>query len=172
MKLPRSVIPVGFTYTPEIVYPDGRIETGPPVCNLIPQDGIDFLMGMVRATTSPIANWYLFLYEGNYVPAADADSSILQTTIQESLAYDEATRPLWNNDYDGIGVADNAANRAIFTFNATKTIYGAGICSVAAKGSASGLLLSVARFSSPKITEPGAEFRLTGGLTLIPTNVL
>lgn len=166
-------LPLGFVYSGEIVYPDGRVEQVPLTHNLIPQTGIDYFVGSsLRGTKTPISSWYLFLFENNYVPDGTETSAVLQSAIGETQAYDEATRPAWTHAYDGTSVVDNLASRGVFTFNADKTIYGAGIVSVSGKGGNSGQLLSVARFPSPRQPSAGAEFRLAAGITIIPATVI
>jgi hypothetical protein len=161
-----------FEYTPEIVYPDGRIDVGETVRNIIPQAGVDHVVGLIKGDVAPIANWYVGVFQGNYTPTSGTTSGDLQTSAQESQAYEEATRPLWQNAYDGVGVIDNIANRAVFTFNAARTIYGAFIVSNSVKGGNTGLLLSIARFASPRSVDVGAQLRVAAGLTLVPTNLI
>lgn len=163
---------IAFEYTPEIVLPDGRVLVGETVRNIIPQVGIDHIAGMIRGQTATISNWYVGVFQGNFTPTSATTSADLQASAQESQAYDEATRPLWQNAYDDVGVIDNVANRAVFTFNAARTLYGAFLVSSSAKGGATGLLLSIARFSSPRTVDPGAQFRVAAGLTLVPTNLI
>ena len=166
----QESLPLGFVYSGEIEYPDGRIETIDPVHNIMPQVSIDFVAGLLRATETPIGNWYLFLFENNYTPDNTTSAADLQTLAGETLAYDEASRPAWTHSYDGVSVIDNAANRGVFTFNADKTIYGAGIVSVSGKGTDTGRLLSIARFPSPRQPTDGATFRLAAGIALIPVS--
>jgi hypothetical protein len=47
-------------------------------------------------------------------------------------------------------VTTNAASKATFTFNATKTLYGAFLISDSTKGGTSGTLLAAAKFAAPK----------------------
>lgn len=162
----------GFEYACEVVDASGRVVDRSVEHNLIPQVGIDHIVGLIRGSGSPISSWYVGLFEGNYVPSAAVTAADLQTNVLESQTYDEAARPAWVHAYDGTGVIDNLANRAVFTFNAAKTIYGAFLISSSTKGGSTGLLFSIARFASPKTVEPGGEFRLTSGITLIPTNTL
>lgn len=162
----------GFEYTGEIVNADGVVTDRFTDHNLIPQVGVNHIVSLIRGSGAPIASWFLGLFEGNYVPTSGVTAADLQSTVQESLAYDEASRPAWTHAFDGVGVIDNLANRAVFTFNAPKTIYGAFLISNSVKGGTTGTLLSIARFASPKPVEAGGEFRLTSGITLIPTNTL
>ena len=53
--------------------------------------------------------------------------------------------------------------------NAPKVIYGAFIVSSNVKAGNTGVLLSIARFSTAKTLDVGTEFSLAAGLTLIST---
>lgn len=106
------------------------------------------------------------------MPTTSFTSADLQTLAQECQAYTEATRPLWSDTYDGVGVIDNLAARAEYTLNANKTIYGAFLVSNATKGGNTGLTLSIARFASPQVLVSGAVFRVAVGITLVPTNLI
>lgn len=172
MSKHRSGLVAAFEYTPEIVYPDGRIVTGETVRNIIPRVGIDHIASLIRGSGALISDWYVGVFQGNFTPIALTTAADLQSGAQESQDYDEATRPLWQDAYDGVGVIDNLDNRAVFTFNATRTIYGAFLVSSAAKGGNTGTLLSIARFNSPRTVEAGATFRVAVGLTLVPTNLI
>lgn len=172
MNVIAHTLPLGFIYTPEIVYPDGRVVSGPPVCNIIPQAGVDHIASMIQGSGTPLSTWAVGIFEGNYVPTSSFTSADLQTLAQECVAYTEATRPLWSDTYDGVGVIDNLASRAEFTMNANKTIYGAFLVSNSTKGGNTGLTQSIARFASPQVLVSGAVFRVAVGLTLVPTNLI
>lgn len=165
-------LPLGFVYDGEILAPDGRLVETFSDTNLIPQLGLTHIAQLIRGNTALIGNWYLFLFEGNYVPVSGVLPSDLPATVLECQAYSEATRPAWDHAFDGASVIDNAASRAVYHFPTQKTIYGAGIISTAAKGGNTGTILSMARFASPKTIDAGGQFTLAAGLTLIPTNVL
>ena len=55
--------------------------------------------------------------------------------------------------------------RATFTFNATKSIYGAFLVSNATKGGTAGTLFSAARFSAAKSVVAGDQLLLTYSFT-------
>ena len=166
----ESAFRLGFVYTPQIVDTKGRVTwEGEPQTNLIPQVGIDHLVGLLRGSGSLISNWYVGVYEGNYVPTSATTASDLPTNALESVAYSEAARPVWNNTYDGVSVITNRDNRAEFAFTADKRVYGAFLVSVATKGSGSGLVLSMARFASPYDIPAGSTFRLGVSIALVPS---
>ena len=166
----ESAFRLGFVYTPQIVDAQGRVTfEGPPTRNVIPQVGVDHLVSLLRGTGSLISSWYVGVYEGNYVPTAATTAADIPTNAQESQAYSQASRPLWNNTYDGVSVITNRDNRAEFAFTADKRVYGAFLVSVATKGSGSGLVLSMALFASPYDIPAGSTFRLGVSIALVPS---
>tara|TARA_Y100001956_G_scaffold30282_1_gene29873 strand:- start:16 stop:525 length:510 start_codon:yes stop_codon:yes gene_type:complete len=141
--------------------------------NIMPQQAIDHVASLIRGGgATPISGWYLGIFEDNYVPDGAVTAADLQSIVGESTAYDETERLPWTNSYDGSGFIGNTGSPAEFTMNASKTIYGGFIVSNATKGGTSGIVLSLARFSTAKTVEPGSVLRVTAGLTLTPTSPL
>lgn len=163
-----SVLGYGFRYDGEIITPDGEVITFSDT-NLLPQVSIDFIAGLLRGTSSPISSWYVGLFENNYVPTSGVTAADLPGVVGECTAYDEATRPVWTNTYDGISSIDNLSNKAVFSINAAKTIYGAFLVSSSVKAGNTGLLLSIARFSTAQTLTAGTSFSIAAGITLVPT---
>lgn len=161
---------LGFVYHAELVGPDGETLAKSSDCNLIPQVGIDHFVGLLRGTASVISNWYVGVYEGDFVPTSATTSADLQTSAQESLAYSEASRPIWGNSYDGVQLVTNLDSRAEYTFTADKRLYGAFLVSASGKGTATGTLLSIARFASPYDVPAGSTFRLGASITIVPAS--
>jgi hypothetical protein len=148
------------------------VQDGPPVHNLIPQAGVEHIRSLIRGSgASPISSWYMFLFENNYVPTSGVTAADLPGVIGESTAYTEATRPAWTHQDVGDTSIDNLASLATFTMNAPKIIYGAGIVSASTKGGNTGLIISIARFDTPRELEAGMEFGVGGILTLVPTTL-
>jgi hypothetical protein len=60
----------------------------------------------------------------------------------------------------------NSASKAVFTFNASKTIYGIGQLSVSAKSATTGVLVSIARFASSKAVVDDDVLNVTSTIVL------
>jgi len=71
--------------------------------------------------------------------------------------------------YDNASRIDNNLNRAEFVFTADKRIYGGFLTSTQAKQDTSGVLLSIARFTSPRDVEAGGTLRVLAGIQLVPS---
>lgn len=140
--------------------------------NRIPQAGIDFLIQTPFGDTPPITTFYCTLFRNNVLPDAAMTAADLPSVLGEFVDYSETTRPEWVRAYNGAGTQDNAASKAVFTPTAEQVVYGSGIVGNSVKGSNTGLLLSVVRFSTTKNLSIGLEARLVCGLTYIPTNVI
>jgi hypothetical protein len=163
-----SILGCGFEYNCEIIAPDGEIITFTDT-NLLPQESVTHIASLIRGTGTLIGSWYVGLFENNYVPTSGVTAADLPGVVGECTAYSETTRPAWDNTFDGVASIDNVASKALFTMNATKTIYGAFIVSSSVKAGNVGKLLSIARFSTAKPLEAGAQFSVAAGLILIPT---
>lgn len=161
----------GLTYHFEATLPCGKVITGPPVKNIMPQEGVDLLASLILGDgATPISEWYMGIFEANYVPTLATRAADLPGVVGECTAYSEATRPAWLATYDGVSSIDNLANEAVFTLTADKTVRGGFICSAQTKAAGGGVLISIARFDSPSILPAGTVFRLASDLPLIPTN--
>jgi hypothetical protein len=170
----ETLIKRGFIYTLDIWTPDGELvahDEWSEAPNRIPQQGIDYFAGVsMLGGVGPISNWYVGMFEGNYVPDDSTTAADLPAHAGETTAYSEATRPAWDKIYDGVGVINNLANRATFTFTAAKTLYGAFLVSSSTKGGPGGTLLSIARFPTPRQADVGYAARLGVAVTLVSTN--
>lgn len=162
--------PIGFEYEFEFERPGGAIEVC-SMCNLVPQPAINHMAGALFGDVAAIGTFYVGLFAANYLPSPGAVAGDIPGVIGEFTGYSEATRPIWtrvNTD----GLITNSSSRAAFTLTQNTRLYGGFLCSIATKGSGDGLLLSIARFPTPRDVEAGTTIRVRGELSLIPTNVV
>jgi len=142
-------------------YRKGELIEREAVHNLVVNEGLDHVLNTVFHSGTQIGTWHLGLFEGNYTPAANVTAATIAAQATESTAYDEATRPEYVEAAAANQSVTNSANKATFTINATKTIYGAFLVSNSTKGSTSGTLFSAARFNSPKQVVDDDQLLLT-----------
>lgn len=157
---------LGFVYTLELIDAKGHLISAGRTQNLIPQVGIDYWAGLLRGTTTPIGNWYVGVFSGNYVPVRGNTAADLPGTVGEAVGYSQATRPKWDNVYDGTANVDSLDSPAEFTFPTATRLYGTFLVSNSSKGSNTGTLLSIARFSSPYDVPAGSTFKVGTGISL------
>lgn len=134
--------------------------------NIIPTEGLNHILSIVVAGGSQVLTWYMALFEGNVTPGASLTAATFTATTTECTAYTESTRVAFQEGTPATGVIDNASNRAIFTMNATKTVYGGALLSASAKSATTGSLLAAARFATPRNVVAGDELSVRYTLTL------
>lgn len=165
--IPEGLAKFGFVFTGEVVSPEGEVVYSRTDTNIIPQSGIDHIVGLLRGTGTVNSSWYVGVGAANYVPTAATTPADLPAAVGETSAYSQATRPVWTDTYDGVSSVGNLDARAEFTFTADTRLYNGFLSSSPGKGSNSGILLSIARFSSPYDVPAGSTFRLGVSITLL-----
>lgn len=118
--------------------------------NLVVNQGLNLLLGVMFNQQSQIANWYLGIFQGNYTPVASDTAATFPASSTECSSYTSPTRPLWQGAAPSGQSVTNSANPAVFTFNASQTIYGAFLVSNSTIGGTAGSLYGAAQFSVPK----------------------
>lgn len=118
--------------------------------NLVCNQGLNHILDVVLHGITPVSPWYVAIFEGNYTPVPTVTAATVAADSTESTAYDEATRVEYNEAAAASQSITNSANKATFTINATKTIYGAFLASASAKSASSGTLLAIARFGTSR----------------------
>lgn len=134
--------------------------------NLIVTEGRNHILDVVLHGSTQVTTWYVALFEGNYTPVAGLTAATFTSAATECTAYDEATRVPYVEAAASGGVTTNSASKAVFTINASKTIYGAALLSASAKSSTSGTCLAAARFSSSRAVVDDDEISLSYSITL------
>ncbi len=156
---------IGFVYTVEHIR-DGNVIDTEVVHNLVPDEGIEYILRGALLSGTPITSWSVAIFEGNYTPTTSVTAVTVTAASTECVSYSGTTRVGWTGAY-AAGTADNSASKAEFTMTADKTVYGAFLVSNNTKGGNTGTLLSIARFNSPKSLETTDILRITAGITLL-----
>lgn len=164
-----TTLPVGFKYLIEVVNKDGEVTDSEIVDNLMPLQGLNHMLGVVLKGSSQFASWYIGLYKGAYTPNANDTAANISANAVESSGYGSNRLPFVGSTVSG-GVCDNHDNKAEFTMTSAETIYGGFLVSAQSVGSTAGVLLSVVRFSSPKVLDVGSILRVTAGISLVSTS--
>lgn len=168
-----TVLERGFLWHVEVIDgATGQVRHDDKGFNKIPNAGRDFLAQSPFGAVSPITDFYVGLFDQNYIPSAAALSSDLPNTVGEFLGYSEATRPAWERVYDdATGTHSNEASRAVFTVTVERRVYGLFMNSSSGKGTDTGLLLSVMRLPTPRDLKVGDVVRAAAGIIYVPTEI-
>jgi len=132
----------------------GKLKWREKASNLITNEGLDAILDIMLHAATQITTWYMAIFEDDHTPAAGDTYAVPGYT--ESTAYDEATRPEYEEAAASGQSITNSANKAVFTISATKTIYGAALVGggsgATTKGDAAGggTLLCAAKFSAAR----------------------
>ncbi len=137
--------------------------------NLCTAEGLNLLLNVMFGSASKISSWYIGLFEDDYVPL-DTDTYAVPGCT-ETTAYSETTRQLLQNAAAAGKLTSNTLNRAVFSMNAPKQIYGGllvgGGTAPTTKGdqAGGGSLYASCRFNSSKWVESGDVLLVTVALT-------
>ena len=132
--------------------------------NLLPAEGLAYLLDVGLASGSQLTSWYVAVYSGAVSPlaswtAANFPSNATEIT-SESEGYSNTTRPVWTPGSVSGGIVGNLDSRAIFNIvcSTTLNISGAAVLSANTKGGTSGKLLSAMRYSTARVVNNGDAF--------------
>lgn len=159
---------MGFTYTIEVLK-DGVVVDTETVHNLMPTEGLNYMLSAGIAGGAQATSWYVGLFEANYTPVAGDTAATFPASATETTTYAESTRVAFVPGAVSGGALTNSASRAEFTSNANKTVYGAFLVSASGKSATSGVLLSAAKFATSKTFDSGSVIRVTAGFTTSST---
>ena len=122
--------------------------------NIVTNEGLDAILNIMLHGSTQITTWYCVISETN--TAAAGTMTYGTPSFTETEAYDEATRPAYNEAASSSQSVTNSANKAVFTISASKTLYGAGLVgggtdpTVKSDKAGGGTLLCYALFSSSR----------------------
>lgn len=160
LLLPKQGLKVGGYFEAQIVR-NGEVVDEFEAPNMVVNQGLTSILDVYfRGTSSPGA-WYIGLFQGNYTPVATVTAAQIASASNETSDYDEPTRPQWQPGAVSAMEVSNSANRATFTFNASRTLYGAFMISSSTKGGTAGVLAAAARFGSSRAVASGDQLLLT-----------
>ena len=157
----------GFLWTIEEIK-DGVLLSTEQVHNLVPVEGLNYILNAALKNGTPFPSFYVGLYEGAYTPTPGDEMATFPTAATELTAYAETTRRLLTLGAVSAGAVDNSASRAEFTGNVNgKLAQGGFISSAPTKGAATGVLVSAVRFPSPRPLDAGTVLRVTAAFNIV-----
>jgi hypothetical protein len=103
---------------------------------LVVYEGLNAILNIMFHGATQITTWYCVIAETNTSPATGM--TYATPSFTEWQAYDETTRPEFTEAAAASQSITNSANKAVFTANDTKTLYGAGLVGGGTGGSTKG----------------------------------
>ena len=161
-------IKLGGKFTME-TYRNGELIGLDESHNIVTNEGLTHNANVMFNGKTQTTVWYCGLVETNTTALATMTYAV--PIFTESTAYTEAARPAYVEVTSTDGSLTNAASKAAFTINATKTMYGAGIFSLSTKGdtttNANNILNCYSLFTSGRAVVADDVINLTYSLTTI-----
>ena len=93
--------------------------------NVVTDEGLDNMLDVHFSQGTQITAWFIAIFENNYSPTELDTYAVPGFT--ECTAYDEANRPGWQEGGVTLQSITNDSNKASFTMNATKSIFGGAL---------------------------------------------
>lgn len=137
--------------------------------NLCVDQGLNRILNVMFNAATQITTWYCVMFENDYTPVPG--NTYAAPGYVEFVAYNETTRPEYVEATSVAKSITNSANKAVFTANATKTLYGAALVgggtAPATKGDTAGggVLFCSGRFPTPQPVVNGNVINLTYTIT-------
>jgi hypothetical protein len=156
----KQQLKAGGVFTIEHVR-NGEVIGKEEIHNLVVNEGLNHILNTIFHGSTPIGTWYIGVFEGNYTPLATDAATNFAISANESIAYDETSRVVYNEGDAASQSITNSANKATFTINATKTIYGGFLISTSAKSATTGTLMAAAKFGTPRAVVAGDQLLVT-----------
>ena len=157
----------GFTYTVEHIGADGVVKSVEEIHNLIPTEGLDYLLNVAFKGGSAFSSWYLGLYDNARTPVAGDTMTTLIADCGENQDYTGSGRQAITFPAVSSGSLSTVADPNVFDFTTAETIRGAFMTTSVTWGGTTGLLVSAVQFSSPKVVAAGESLRVPVAFALI-----
>ena len=165
MNATKSKVKLGGVFELECRDKHGKLKWIEKAPNIVTNQGLNAILDIMLHASTQITTWYCAIVETNTSPAAGLTYAVPSYT--ECTTYDEATRPAYVEAAASGQSITNSANKAVFTMNATKTLYGAALVgggsAATTKGDTAGggTLLCYALFSSSRAVVAADVVNLT-----------
>lgn len=131
---------------------DGKLIWKDKTHNIVTNEGLDRILDVMFNAATQTTTWYVGIVETDTAEAAGMTYDV--PVFTESTAYDEATRPEYEEAASSSQSITNSANKATFTISGTKTMYGAALFSINTKGDhapgANNVLYCYAKFGTSR----------------------
>jgi hypothetical protein len=138
----------------------GQVLSVETVRNLIPVEGLNYILGAAFRGGVQYGTLYCGLFEGNYTPIPGDTMAAFPAAATECTAYTSTTRPAVVFGTVASGNMDNVDNLVVFTGDADRTVYGGFLSTSNVKGGTTGVLCSVVRAPSVRNLTNGGRIEV------------
>jgi len=144
---------------------DGNLKWVEEKHNVVTNEGINKLLNVMFKAATQITAWYIAVIESSTTPVTTM--TYASPVYTECTAYSEAARQACNFASASSQSITNSASQATFTFNSSKTIYGAALVgggtapNTPGDVSGVGTLFCAAQFSTSKSVVSGDTLTIT-----------
>lgn len=148
---PRAAVIAHGEYFHDVNGEDLRVDA-----NLLPDQGLIYLLNVGLNNGGKLTPWYLALYSANYTPTVGLTAASFPATASEITSttegYAGANRPTWVPSAPTAPLIDNVASRASYTIvtASSLTVNGAALLSEQVRGAVTGTLVSAGKFSAAR----------------------
>ena len=135
--------------------------------NIMTHEGLNFILDVMFHGTTNVSKWYIAIVESD--TEAAATMTYATPVYTECTAYTASARPEFDEAAASSESITNSANKASFTMNATKTLYGGalvgggtGVGTAEIPGDtsdAAGILMCYSKFTTSKPVENTDVFK-------------
>lgn len=150
---------------------NGR-ELGPPVKNLIVNEGLAHILNVALGSTPKPASYHLALFSGSAQPADNWTAANFSTVASEIVSmtegYTSPTRPEWvsadtnGNSIDNMGAVASVTIATGSQLNVT----GAALLTSSARGGTTGKLISATKYPAARVFQDGDTYEVGYRLSL------
>lgn len=142
-----SKVKLGGVFDVKCFGPNGELKWQDRAKNLVVNEGLDYLLGILLKGSVASDPWYIGLTDGT--PTTDAGDSLTGTHggWTEVTAYTEGTRQEFVDDALSSQSVDNSSSKAAFSINSNSTTIGGAFLADDSTQGSNGTLLCAAPFS-------------------------
>lgn len=147
--VPKLVIGIRCIYRAWCFNRLGHLKWEDGFQNLVVTTGRDELLNNTFDAVAAAVTWFVGLKDTGTPVAGDTMAS--HGSWATITPYSEATDPAWTkNGSSSAGAMSNSSSKAVFSINATDTVYGAFLKNNNTKGGSTGTLFGVGDFAAPR----------------------
>jgi len=146
MSNTKSKARFGGVFYIECFAPDGQLKWKEKASNLVVNEGLDYILGILLKGSVASDPWYVGLTSSTPTVAADDSLTGTHAGWTEVTAYTEGARQEFVDGALSSQSVDNSGSKASFSINADSTTIGGAFLADASATGANGTLLCVAAF--------------------------